>query len=80
MGHLARFIRVALVLGATLTSLVLVPPQGPRGVMPRRVREAGRDEGLYRRLKWREAQRGVQARAGRLKAARQNQDPRVTVS
>ena len=54
MVLLPRLARLAFVCWTALAPSMAAHPRGVRGVFPRRVREAGRDEALYRRLKLRE--------------------------
>lgn len=67
LHSLKRLGRLTLILCAALTpTFASQQARSPRGACPRRAREAGRDEALYRRLKLREVMR-----AGKVNLKRQ---------
>lgn len=56
LNSLKYLARLLLIFGAALTpTFAAHQARSPRGAFPRRAREAGRDEALYRRLKLRQA-------------------------
>lgn len=57
MGMVTGMGRILTIVGMVLTPALASASRGPRTPIPPRVRELGRDEGLYRRLKWKLAQR-----------------------
>jgi hypothetical protein len=56
MGSAGMIGRVITIGCMCLAPALAMPARGAKAAIPRRVSEAGRDDGLYRRLKLREAQ------------------------
>ena len=57
MGTTGVLVRIFTIAFVSLSPVLASTPRRARAPMPRRIQAAGRDEGLYRRLKWQEARR-----------------------